>query len=78
MAALVGVVFGLILIAYDDGVQFGLYKKIRCKMGKHTHKAGFFKHVNIYYCKICKAPRKHPQLRAIQGGKIDLDIKFRF
>lgn len=78
MAVLFGLVFSIMLMAYDGGEAFGLYKKIKCKMGKHAHKIGYRKNVNKYFCKHCKAPRKHPALRAIDGGKVDLDVTFRF
>lgn len=66
---LFGLFFGLMLIAYDDGVPFGVYRKVKCKLGVHTHKVGFRKRTNKYYCQSCKAPRSHPALKSIKGGE---------
>lgn len=67
-----GLILGLMLIVYENGVQFGLYRKLKCKLGKHTHKVGYKGHINRYFCKFCKAPRSNPSLKAIDGGKKDL------
>lgn len=74
---LFGTVMGIMLIAYDEGVPFGLFKKIKCRIGKHTYKVGFRKRRHKYFCKHCKKPRKHPALKAIDGGKIELS-NFKF
>ena len=66
IVALFGLVFGMILMAYEDGVEFARWKKLRCKFGWHRIKK--YK-VAKYYCQFCKKPRKHPKLRAISGGK---------
>jgi hypothetical protein len=69
LVVLFGIVLGIMLIAFEDGVPFGLYRKISCKAGWHkTHvKVGSGK-VNKYYCQHCKAPRRFPDLRVIDGG----------
>jgi hypothetical protein len=58
-----------LLIAFEDGVQFGLLKRLLCKMGVHRLKTkiGRLK-INRYYCQNCKTPRKHPQLKIVEGG----------
>jgi hypothetical protein len=59
----------LMLMAYDDGKPFALFRRIKCKMGKHTTKVGFgFSKINKYYCQHCREPRKHPVLKVIEGG----------
>lgn len=68
----------IILIVHEDGVPFAIVKKIKCKFGRHTHRVGFRKHINKYYCQSCKAPRKHPELRAVDGGKKDFSTSFKF
>jgi len=69
-----GILFGIMLMCYEDGVRFGFAKRIKCKFGKHTFKGYMRK--PLYYCQRCKAPRRHPSLKAIQGGKKDLDVFF--
>lgn len=76
LAALFGVVFGLLLIAYEDGKPFGLYRRIKCKFGKHTFRIGFRNRTNKYFCQQCKVPRKHPALKAIDGGNKVNNFKF--
>lgn len=78
MVLLFGLVFGIMLVAYEDGVPFGLLKKIKCKMGKHAFRSGYVRRMNRYFCKDCKSPRKHPALKAIDGGKRDFDNSFKF
>lgn len=72
-------VIGLFLIAYEDGIPFSLFKKLRCKLGLHKirNKIGQLK-INVYYCRFCKKPRKHPELKVLDGGKKVFDTKFRF
>jgi hypothetical protein len=69
-----GIVGGIMLVAYEDGVAFGLYRRIKCKFGNHTHKVGRKGHINLYYCARCKKPRNHPSLKVIDGGRKDWDI----
>lgn len=66
---LIGMVFGLLLIAYEDGVAFGLSKKLSCKFGKHKFHIKI-KRIKIqkYYCQNCKIKRHYPKLDFIQGG----------
>lgn len=66
---LCGIVLGIMLMCYEDGVKFGLAKRIKCKFGKHTFRG--YRNKHLYYCERCKTPRIHPSLKAIQGGKID-------
>jgi hypothetical protein len=72
-------VFGLMLVAYDDGESFAIYKRIRCRLGYHSMyvKLGKIKR-HRYYCRFCKKPREHPVLKVIDGGKKMVDNKFRF
>lgn len=78
MGILFGFIVAIFLMAYYEGHSFGLIKKIRCKRGIHIFRAGYKGHVRKYYCKVCKAPRKHPKLNFVEGGKKDSleDIKF--
>jgi hypothetical protein len=78
VAVLFGFIFGLMLMAFDDSKPFALYRRFKCKSGKHTFIVGHYTKVNKYFCLHCKSPRKHPQLRVLDGGKKDLDIKFKF
>lgn len=80
LALLFAIVFGLLLIAYEDGVPFGLYRKFNCKMGRHAYYVKFGRHrVAKYFCKYCKCKRNHPKLELLEGGANKLsDIKFRF
>ena len=65
---LFGLVFGLILIAYEDGLPFGLFYKIRCKIGKCRYYIVVGKtKINKYYCIICRKPRKFPDLKVVDG-----------
>lgn len=66
-----GFVFGILLIAYDDGIPFGMYRKLMCKMNKHRYQVRFgFRRVKVnkYYCATCKKARSHPKLEIIEGG----------
>lgn len=76
---LFGTVFGLMLIAFEDGVSFSIIKKTRCKIGWHKihNKIGKVK-VHRYYCKFCKKPREHPVLKIVDGGNKLRDDKFKF
>lgn len=65
LAAIFSIIMGLMLVAYEDGVSLSFYKKLRCKMGLHKRKVFSMKK---YYCQFCKQPRKHPNLKAIEGG----------
>lgn len=79
MFLMFGVVFGLMLLAFEDGIPFGLVKKIRCRFGWHQmrNKIGRLK-VHRYYCKNCKKPRKHPSLKVIDGGRKISKDTFKF
>jgi len=62
-------IFFVILISYEDGVQFNLLKKLLCKFGLHKLKVKFGKlKINKYYCQYCKKPRKRPKLTMIDGS----------
>lgn len=64
-----GLILFSALLFYEDGKSFGLFRRICCKLNYHkTHnKVGKTK-IHKYYCQNCKIPRKHPELRMIQGG----------
>jgi len=74
---LFGIVFGLILVAYDDGLPLGLYRRIQCKLGncRYYIKVGKTK-INKYYCIICRKPRSFPVLKVVDDDKMG-DNKFR-
>lgn len=77
MVFLIGLILGLMLIAFEDGKPFALYSKLKCKFGVHKNKVGFGNSkINKYYCQSCKTPRKHPQLKAIDGGNKIGNFKF--
>lgn len=69
LAILFGIVLGVMLLAFEDGISMGLLKRILCRVGWHKihNKIGQLK-IHKYYCQRCKTPRKHPQLTAIDGG----------
>lgn len=70
LAAIFGILIGMMLIAYEDGVHCSRWKKIRCKMGWHKIRFKLYgMRINKYYCEYCKVPRKHPVLRVIEGGR---------
>lgn len=69
LSVLVGVILGIAMVAYEDGIAFGLYRRLKCKFGKHTWKTGYRNRVNKYYCVRCKKARSHPKLEVVQGGK---------
>ena len=73
-----GVVSGLMLIAYDDGVPFAIIKRLKCRAGYHQMGDKVFgTKVRRYYCRHCKVPRKHPVLKLIDGGNKMKDNEFR-
>lgn len=75
---LFGSVFGLMLIAYEDHLPFALYRRLRCKFGRHQYyRKVWVTKINVYYCKFCKKPRKHPPLKIVDGGKKIGNNKFR-
>lgn len=79
-ALLFGAVFGMLLVAYEDGIPFGLIRKFNCKRGKHKHfvRIGRYKRA-LYRCQFCNEKRKHPKLTLIEGGAKKLtDIEFKF
>ena len=61
---ILGLPMAVLLFAYEDGISFGLFKRLRCKMGWHRMNK------NKYYCAFCKKPRKFPDLKVIEGEKI--------
>lgn len=77
LCLLITIVVCLMLIAYEDGIPFSLLNKLKCKLGYHNVYNRFRK-INIYYCKFCKKPRKHPELKVLDGGRKIGDNKFRF
>jgi hypothetical protein len=79
LAGLFGIVFGMILIAYEDGVPLGRLKKILCRLNFHKFhfKTGKVKS-HKYYCTFCKKPRKHPDLKVIDGGNKMGNNKYNF
>lgn len=78
-AFLFGIVLAVMLMAYEDGVSFGLLRRLSCKFDRHTH---FYRVDKItmqrYFCKFCRKPRKHPPLKVIDGGKKFRDNGFKF
>lgn len=66
---LFGIVLFFMLMASEDGISFALAKRLLCKMGLHKIRVriGALR-INKYYCQYCKRPRKHPRLKAIDGG----------
>lgn len=80
LTLLTGTLTGFAMVLYEDGVPFGRFKKIKCKLGFHKrdHKIGKFVISRKYYCEHCKAPRKHPQLKVLQGGKKEVNNTFKF
>lgn len=75
LSILFGIVFGIMLIAYEDNVPFALFKKLRCKTGFHKRSVLRSKK---YYCQFCKKPRKHPQLKVIDGNNKLRDNDYKF
>lgn len=66
-------------MAYENGIRYGLLKKLLCRFGIHKLRVKFGKlKINKYYCQHCKKPRKHPKLTMIAGGNkwYDNDYKF--
>lgn len=74
-----GMVFGLMLVAYEDNVPFFMFNTLRCKLGWHKNyiKLAGIK-IHKYYCLICKMPRKHPPLTVVDGGKKLGNNRFNF
>lgn len=73
----IGILIGVLLIIFEDARPSHILQKMRCKRGKHVLKTGFYKNINRYFCTYCKAPRQHPSLKIIDGGKKDIDISFK-
>ena len=73
-AFIVGILFAFILIVIEDGTVVTFLKKLGCRYGRHTSqvKIGSTK-INKYYCEYCKAPRKHPDLKVLDGGNKKTD-----
>lgn len=76
---LIGIVFGFMLLAYEDGVRFSLFKKLMCQFGWHSlyNSYGGMK-VQKYYCQVCGKGRKHPDLKVVDGGKKIGNNRFKF
>lgn len=66
---LLAIILFIFLMIYEDGVPMNRWKKLRCWIGWHKNaiKLGKLK-VHKYYCQFCKRPRKHPQMKLIDGG----------
>jgi len=71
LVAIFGIVFGLMIVAYDDESVVHFYKKLRCGLGLHKRRAR-------YYCQLCKKPRRHPPLKIIDGGNKMKSNTFKF
>ena len=68
--ALFGIVGGMILLAYEDGIPNGRLKKLLCRFGRHKMHVGFGKAKTAkYYCQYCKKPRSHPDMKVLDGGR---------
>ena len=78
-AAFIGLFLGMVLIAYEDGFEFVLWKKLRCKVGLHKNNVvvGGIK-IQKYFCQFRKKPRKYPDLKHVYGGKKFGNNKFKF
>ncbi len=67
------------MIAYEDNVPFGLFKRLRCITGYHKVRIKFGKlKIHKYYCQYCKEPRRHPALKVIDGGNKMGNNKYTF
>jgi hypothetical protein len=75
LVVMFGIVLGIMLIAFDDGIPFALFHKLRCKAGWHKNRVN---KVNKYYCQFCKRPRKFPELKLIDGGNKMANNKYEF
>lgn len=74
-----GIVFGLILIAYEDGLPVLFFKRLKCRFGYHSVYVRFGKtKINKYYCIVCKKPRTHPGLKIVDGGNKMGNNRFEF
>jgi len=65
-----GAIWGLIAITVADWSDIKFYQKMKCKWGKHAFTSGLFIKKSRYYCQVCRVPRKHPDLKPIEGGKV--------
>lgn len=66
------------LILYQIEIRLRLYAKLKCKLGYHKRtKTELGKTVKTYRCIYCNQP-KSTHLTVINGGKKDIDNKFRF
>jgi hypothetical protein len=79
LIGLFGMVFGVLLIAYEDGVPMNRWRKLRCGIGWHKMaiRYGGAK-IHKFYCQFCRKPRKHPPLKVIDGGNKFKDNKYTF
>lgn len=76
---LMAIIIFVILIAYNDGVSFGLIRKIMCKFDRHTtYRWINFKKKQTYYCQVCKKPRTHPLLKVVDGKDKKSDNHYKF
>jgi hypothetical protein len=75
LVILSGIVLGMMLIAFDDGIPFGLINKTKCKLGWHKNKIN---KIPKYYCQHCRKPRKYPNLKVIHGGNKMYNNPFKF
>jgi hypothetical protein len=75
VAAILAIIILPLILIYDNGVRFAIPKMLFCKMGFHKMKS---RKISKYYCQYCKRPRKHPDLKMIDGGKKIGNNKFRF
>lgn len=65
------------LIAYEDSILFDMLDWVKCKIGKHKEYIYFGGlKVKKYYCLLCGKPRKHPELKVVDGNR--KNNKFRF
>lgn len=76
---LLAFVLFFILIAFEDGVAFGLIRKMFCRLNRHKfHKKINRVKVKKYYCQYCKKEIDHPKLKMISGGNLIKENKFKF
>lgn len=76
---LFGLILGLMLMVSEDGVSFVFAKKLMCRLGLHKIKVRIGRlRINKYYCQYCKRPRKHPDLKIVDGGNKVSSSDFKF
>jgi hypothetical protein len=74
LSAILGMILIPLIFAYDDGIRFALPKRLFCKLGFHKMKK---RRVHKYYCQYCKKPRKHPELKMLDGGNKIRDNQYK-